>query len=333
MNKNRVLSMPLNGEEVALRGTLTHSLHPGYSFGVLLLLLLLPLLLTHLGTEYYVGFFTKILIYAIAATSLNLLLGFGGMVSFGHAAFVGIGAYTVAALMTYGVTSAWVAWPAAILFSALAALVIGAISLRTHGVYFIMITLSFSQILYYLIISFTSLGGEDGISLDSRSSFSGSFDIQDDRTFYYAALVALVLVILFVQRVANAEFGQILQAIRENQTRCAALGVGVLRHKLLTFVLAGAVGGLAGALLANQSGFVSPALMHWTQSGILMVMVVLGGFGHIYGGVLGALVFLLLEEVLSGYTEHWQLALGGLLLTVVLVAPKGILGFSSRRVC
>lgn len=310
---------------------LSHSLRPGWSMPLLLLLLCFPLIAGHFGAEYYVSVLSRILIYAMVATSLNLILGFGGMVSFGHAAFVGIGAYLVASLMANGIASAWLAWPAAMVLSALVALLIGAISLRTQGVYFIMITLAFAQMLYYLVISLKAWGGEDGLPLDARSDFGALLNLQDDQSFFYVVLALFLAVVLLIQRLANAEFGHVLQAIRENETRCDALGINVFRHKLMAFTVAGAIAGLAGALLANQSGFVSPSLMHWTQSGILMVMVILGGVGRVYGGVVGAAVYLVLEELLSGYTEHWQLALGALLLAVVLSAPNGILSLFGNK--
>jgi branched-chain amino acid transport system permease protein len=263
------------------------------------------------------------LIFALAATSLNLILGFGGMVSFGHAAFLGVGAYTVVILSQMGVVDAWVAWPAAMVVAGLFALLIGAVSLRTQGVYFIMITLAFAQMMYYLVVSFKAYGGDDGMSLPARSRI-GFLDMSNDTHFYYVTLLACVAVLVLIARVLNARFGHVLQAIRENEVRMQSLGYAVFRYKLCAFVMSGALAGLAGALLANQSGFVSPAMMQWSQSGMLMMMVILGGVGHLYGGVWGAIVFLLLEEILSHFTIHWQLGLGALLLMVVLLLPNGL---------
>jgi branched-chain amino acid transport system permease protein len=263
------------------------------------------------------------LIFALAATSLNLILGFGGMVSFGHAAFLGVGAYTVVILSQMGVVDAWVAWPAAMVVAGLFALLIGAVSLRTQGVYFIMITLAFAQMMYYLVVSFKAYGGDDGMSLPARSRI-GFLDMSNDTHFYYVTLLACVAVLVLTARVLNARFGHVLQAIRENEVRMQSLGYAVFRYKLCAFVMSGALAGLAGALLANQSGFVSPAMMQWSQSGMLMMMVILGGVGHLYGGVWGAIVFLLLEETLSHFTIHWQLGLGALLLMVVLLLPNGL---------
>lgn len=305
------------------RTSLDHAMQWRWSVPALLLLVALPFMANAVGEGFYITLASRVLIFALAATSLNFILGFGGMVSFGHAAFVGVGAYTVAILTQMGITDAWVLWPAAMMVSAMFALLIGAISLRTQGVYFIMITLAFAQMIYYLTISIKAYGGDDGLSLAGRSQIP-FFDIQDDATFYYVVLAVCVASIYTMTRVLNARFGHVLQAIRENEVRMQALGYAVYRYKLAAFVMAGAVAGLAGALLANHGGFVSPALMQWSQSGLLMMMVILGGVGHLYGGVLGAVVFLLLEEALSHFTIHWQLGLGALLLLVVLMAPNGL---------
>ena len=310
---------------------LDHSLQLRWSLPVLALLAALPMLATLAGDTFYVGLATRILIFALAATSLNLILGFGGMVSFGHAAFVGVGAYTVGILMQHGVMSAWVAWPIAMLVSAFFALLIGWVSLRTQGVYFIMITLAFAQMLYYLAVSVRAYGGDDGLSLAGRSAVGAGVDLGNDTHFYYVTLAFLVAAIVLITRMLNARFGHVLQAIRENEVRMTAIGFPVFRYKLVAFTLAGALAGLAGALLANQSSFVSPALMQWSQSGMLMIMVILGGVGHLYGGVLGAIVFLLLEEFLSHYTIHWQLGLGAVLLGVVLLAPNGLTSMLRRK--
>ena len=309
--------------------SLDHALQWRWSFPLLLLLVVLPFVANAVGEGFYIALASRVLIFALAATSLNVILGFGGMVSFGHAAFVGVGAYSVAMLTQMGITDAWVLWPAAMVVSALFALLIGAISLRTQGVYFIMITLAFAQMIYYLTISIKAYGGDDGLSLAGRSQIPW-VDVNDDTTFYYVVLAVCVLSLLAVVRVLNARFGHALQAIRDNEMRMQALGYAVYRYKLVAFVMAGALAGLAGALLANHGGFVSPALMQWNQSGLLMMMVILGGVGHVYGGVWGAVVFLLLEESLSHFTIHWQLGLGALLLAVVLLAPNGLTSVLQR---
>ena len=303
--------------------SLDHDLKWRWSGLVLLALIALPFVANVFGEAFYIALATRILIFALAATSLNLILGFGGMVSFGHAAFLGVGAYTVVILSQMGVVDAWVAWPTAMVVAGLFALLIGAVSLRTQGVYFIMITLAFAQMMYYLVVSFKAYGGDDGMSLPARSRI-GFLDMSNDTHFYYVTLLACVAVLVLIARVLNARFGHVLQAIRENEVRMQSLGYAVFRYKLCAFVMSGAMAGLAGALLANQSGFVSPAMMQWSQSGMLMMMVILGGVGHLYGGVWGAIVFLLLEETLSHFTIHWQLGLGALLLMVVLLLPNGL---------
>jgi branched-chain amino acid transport system permease protein len=315
-----------------LPSLLDHTLQLRWSLPVLALLLALPLAAHAMGDTFYVGLATRVLVFALAASSLNLILGFGGMVSFGHAAFLGIGAYSVAILMQNGIATAWVAWPLAIALTALVSLLIGWISLRTQGVYFIMITLAFAQMLYYLVISLKAYGGDDGLSLAARSMVGGGMDLSNDVHLYYLSLGVLVMAVVLMARLLNARFGHTLQAIRENEVRMTALGFAVFRYKLAAFTLAGAVAGLAGVLFANVNGFVSPAMMQWSQSGMLMMMVILGGVGHLYGGVIGAIVFLLLEEFLSHYTMHWQLGLGAVLLAVVLFAPNGITSLLRSKV-
>jgi branched-chain amino acid transport system permease protein len=308
-----------------------HPVHWRWAVPVLLALLAFPPLAMATGADFYITLASRILIFALAATSLNLILGFGGLVSFGHAAFIGIGAYTVAIAMQDGVANAWIAWPLAMVVSGLFALVIGAISLRTQGVYFIMITLAFAQMLYFLVVSLKAYGGDDGLSMSGRSLIFPGVDLAKDSHFYYVTLGLVSLSIAAMARLLNARFGHTLQAIRENEVRMTAVGFPVYRFKLVAFTLAGALAGLAGALMANLGGFVSPSLMQWSQSGMLMIMVILGGVGYLYGGLLGAAFFLLLEELLSHYTIHWQLGLGAVLLLVVLLAPNGLAGLLKRK--
>jgi branched-chain amino acid transport system permease protein len=290
-----------------------------------------PLVAKPLGWEFYIGFASRIMIYALAASSLNLVLGYGGMVSFGHAAFVGAGAYTVAILMAEGVASAWIAWPLAVLLAGALAAAIGAVCLRTRGLYFIMITLAFAQMAYYLAVGTRAYGGEEGLNLPMRSQTGFGLELKDDLTFYYVVLAILVAALLALRRAIGARFGRVIEAIRENEMRAEGIGFPTQRYKLVCFAIGGAVAGLAGALLANQNSYVNPNLLHWTQSGTLMVMVILGGVGHRYGGVLGAVAFLVLEEVVSGYTIHWQLGVGAVLLAIVLFAPQGLAGLATRR--
>ncbi len=299
---------------------------------VIAVLVGLPLLLQAADQGFYIGFATRILIYALAAASLNFILGHGGMLSFGHAAFVGAGAYTVGILAAEGVTSAWVAWPSAMMVAALAALAIGAMSLRTRGVYFIMITLAFAQTMYYIFVSFKAYGGDDGLNLAGRAVIGLGLDLKDEMTWYYLCLGLLIFVAGLINRIVDARFGRILEAIRVNEMRMEAVGHATFGRLLAAFVLAGAVAGLAGALLANHAGFVSPKLMHWTQSGMLMVMVIVGGAGHRYGGPIGAVVLLGLEELMAEFTQYSQLGVGLVLLAIVLFAPGGLaLMFGNRR--
>ena len=291
----------------------------------LLALIGLPWVLQTFDQAFYVSFVSRLLIFALAATSLNLVIGFGGMVSFGNAAFFGAGAYCVAVLAESGIVSAALAWPLAVGVAALLAFMIGAISLRTRGVYFIMITLAFAQMAFYLVLSLKSWGGDDGLPLVQRSTF-GAFSLKDDTHFYYVVLALLALVLAGLDRLAHSRFGRVIQSIRENETRMEALGYPVFWFKLVCFTIGGALAGLAGALLVNQTGLASPSLLHWTQSGTLMVMIVLGGVGSVFGGVVGAVLLLLCEEIFVEITTHWQIGLGLVLLAVVLWAPLGIAG-------
>lgn len=295
----------------------------------LVLLLVFPLVAPVLNLDFYVSFVRRVLIFALAATSLNFILGYGGMVALGHAAFFGAGAYVVAILSVQGVSQALIAWPAAMLVAGALALIIGMVSLRTRGVYFIMITLAFAQMVFYLFISLRQYGGEDGINLSGPSLLPG-LNLADDRTFYYVVLCVVLACLWWLNRLIQARFGQALQGIRENESRMEALGYPVFRIKLLAFVIAGVMAGLAGALLASHNQFVSPSLMHWTASANLIIMVIVGGIGLRYGGLVGAAVMLWLEEVLRLYTDYWHLPLGVLLLVIVLFAPHGLAGMFKK---
>ncbi|PIF36992.1 amino acid/amide ABC transporter membrane protein 2 (HAAT family) [Delftia sp. 60] len=296
----------------------------------LLALAVFPLVAPALGLDFYISFVRRVLIYALAATSLNLILGYGGMVALGHAAFFGAGAYAVGILAMNGVTSALVAWPAAALLAGLLAAATGAVSLRTRGVYFIMITLAFAQMLFYIFISLRQYGGEDGLNLPGHSVLPG-LDLGHDVSFYYVVLALFAVLMAVFGRLVDSRFGKALQGVRENESRMESLGYPVYRIKLAAFVLSGAVAGLAGALLANHNLFISPSLMHWTQSANLLIMVLVGGVGLRWGGVAGAVVMLTLEEVLRMWTEYWHLPLGLLLLCVVFGAPRGLMGLWPAR--
>jgi branched-chain amino acid transport system permease protein len=278
-----------------------------------------------------------VLIYGLAAASLDLLVGYGGLVSLGHAAFVGTGAYVVAIMFHHGVEAepllgivngsenGFIVWPLAVLAGACTALVIGTLSLRTSGMHFIMITLAFAQMAYYFSVSLEKYGGDDGISLYDRSVLGG-LDLGNDISFYYVCFFLLSLFLILTYRLTRSRFGLILRGCGSNPRRIQALGIHSKRYRLVCFVIGGAGAGLAGALLANQTEYVSPALLHWTLSGELLVMVLLGGLGSLFGPVLGATVYLLLEETLAMYTEHWMVYFGPILILVVIFAKQGLFG-------
>jgi branched-chain amino acid transport system permease protein len=310
--------------------------------GVMTLLALVPIYAHTVGNLFVLSLFTRIVILAMAAVSLNFIMGFGGMVSFGHAAYIGIGGYVVGILAHEGVPSGFVQWPLAILLSAVFALGIGALSLRTRGVYFIMITLAFAQMIYYVAVALNRYGGDDGLTIYRRSQFAGLIDLANKTVFYYVCLALLLACVYLVWRLVNSRFGLVVQGSRSNDRRMNAIGFPTFRYRLTAFVIAGAICGLSGALLANHTDFISPAMMHWTRSGDLIVMAVLGGMGSVFGPVLGALALLLLEEALPGVIgffgvlltgkdvaaarEYWQLILGPMLLLIVLFARGGIDG-------
>ena len=307
----------------------------------LLFLLFIPQLTEAAGQPALLALASRILIYAIAAASLNFVLGYGGMVSFGHAAFFGIGAYTVGILFSHhtageplfgfipGSNQMLVTLPAALIVSGAFAALIGALSLRTGGVQFIMITLAFAQMLFFFFVSLKAYGGEDGIIIRRTNELPG-LNMRDKVTLYYVILGFAALFFVALWRVVNSSFGAVLNGIRQNERRMAALGFAPYRYKLYAFILSGMGAGFAGALMANFLRFASPDMMHWTKSGELMIMVILGGVGSFLGPIFGAAAFLILETFLAGWTEHWALALGAILLVVVLGTKGGINGLLAR---
>ena len=293
---------------------------------VLAALALVPAVAAAADSPFYVGLFARIMIFAIAALSLDLILGYGGLVSFGHAAYLGIGAYAVGILSFHGIANGLVHFAAALCAAAVAALVIGFVSLRTSGVYFIMITLAFSQMVYFLGISLNQYGGDDGLNIRRHSDFGSLVDLDDATTLYYLVWALLLMFLVLGSRLVRSRFGVLLEGTRSNERRMIALGFPTFRYKLTAFVIAGAVCGVAGALFANLTLFVSPSIMHWTRSGEILMMVILGGIGTLFGPVLGAAAYLLLESVLSRWSEHWQAVLGPFLILVVLFSKSGLLG-------
>ena len=312
---------------------------------VLGLLILVPLW-GHLAEEpFTITLATRAVIFAIAGVGLNFALGHGGLVSLGHAAFFGIGGYAMGILASHaqayaplvewpvvieGTRSMPVIWLVAILFSALAALLIGALSLRTSGVYFIMITLAFAQMLYYFMISWPAYGGEDGLVIYVRNGFPG-LDTLDPIQYYGLCLALLCAVLLLTHRLAQAPFGLALKAARQNAARVRAVGIDPYRLYLIAFTISGAITGLAGALFADLNRFVSPTMFSWQTSGEIMVFIILGGIGRLFGPVVGACVFVFLEHVLGGVSDYWHIYLGAILLGVVLFARGGLVALIAGR--
>jgi branched-chain amino acid transport system permease protein len=309
----------------------------------------LPVVAIGLGQEFYIGQFRRILIFAIVAISLDLILGYGGMVSLGHAAFFGIGAYVVAILNWHaqqesallgfipGTRNILITWPAAILVSAAVALVVGSISLRTSGIYFIMITLAFAQMIYFFFVSLEAYGGDDGLRFTGDIGFidAATNALADaghdaatafDTLFYYLTFAVFLAALYGTFRLVNSRFGMVIQGCRENERRMRAIGFPTFRYKLACFAIAGGMAGLAGALFAAHESYISPSIMHWTRSGDLIIMIVLGGIGTLIGPVAGTTLFLLLEKFLPDYTQHWPIVFGPILILVVLFAKRGIYG-------
>ena len=289
-------------------------------------LLAVPAVSAGIEQPFWTAFFARILIYAIAATALNFALGYGGLVSFGHALFLGIGAYAVGLCAHHGLGNGWLHLGVAVLAAASIGLVVGAISLRTSGMAFIMITLAFAQMGYFLLVSLKQYGGDDGLAVTATSRF-GTLDLGASSTGYFAAWLVLVILIGWMARVRLAPFGMALRGARQNARRVDAIGLRSRQVQLTAFVVSGVLCALAGVLLANLNAFVSPSTLAWTVSGELIVMVVLGGIGTVFGPLLGALAFLGLEEILKGFTEHWMAVFGPLIVLVALFGRRGIAGW------
>jgi branched-chain amino acid transport system permease protein len=291
---------------------------------------LIPALAAMTTEAYVLGLVTRVMIFAIAALALDLLVGYGALVSFGHAAFIGLGAYAVGILSAHGINDALIALPVALGASALFALGTGAVSLRTKGVYFIMITLAFGQMAYFTASSLAPYGGDDGLTLRVRSTIAGFGLLQNDRTLYYFVLLCLLGAYLTCRSLVASRFGRVYRGARENALRMETIGFQVYRFQLVAYVIAGMLGGLSGFLLANATDFVSPAYMSWQRSGELLIMVIFGGIGTLDGAIIGAAAFLLVEEWLSGITEHWKVIFGPLLVLVAVFARGGLIGVVSK---
>lgn len=293
-------------------------------------LALLPPLFHWMGEPFLVVTATRVLIFAIAALSLDLILGYGAMVSFGHAAYIGIGAYAVGILSAHGQNDLLVQLAVAVVAAAAFAGLTGAISLRTRGVHFIMITLAFGQMAYFFMMSLSAYGGDDGQSLAQRSTLFGRPLFSNGMLFFYIVLGTLAAIFGLLDRVVQSRFGRVLRGIRENPIRIQAVGFSPFPYQLTAFVMAGVIASIAGVLLANHAVFVSPSYMAWQRSGELIAMVVLGGMGTLTGAILGAVAFIALEEILAGFTHHWRVAFGLIIIFVVLFTRGGLYGFCAR---
>ncbi len=307
---------------------------------ILALLAAVPLAANLFDNPYLITLATRAAVLALAGVGLNLALGYGGLVSFGHAAFFGLGGYAAGIVFSHafsgqpiplfglalaGSQQTWVLWLVAIGVSGLGALVIGALSLRTSGVYFIMITLAFAQMIYYFAISWPAYGGEDGLSTYIRSQFFG-INMMVPLNYYLLAAGVLVAAVALSAMLVRSRFGLALQGARQNEARSVSLGIAPYRIRLTAFVISGMITGLAGAMFADLYKFVSPTMMSWSMSGEIMIFVILGGVGRLFGPLAGAMLFVTLEHLLGGVTEYWQFLLGLLLLLVVLFARGGVIG-------
>jgi branched-chain amino acid transport system permease protein len=309
-----------------------HSLSARPAAGVVLpaamfaVLAAVPVIAMVLAQSYLLDLATRIMIFAIAALALDLLVGYAGLVSFGHAAFIGIGAYAVGILSAHHVADALIALPAALGGCVLFAAATGGVCLRTKGAYFIMMTLAFGQMAFFIASSLAPYGGDNGLSLEGRNTVAGLALLRSDRVFYYVVLGCLGVTFVICRLIVGSRFGRVLRGARQNPTRMATIGFMVRRFQLVAYVISGAFGGLSGFLLANSTEFVSPAYMSWQRSGELIVMVILGGLGTLSGAMIGTAVYLFAEEWLSGLTENWKVIFGPLLVLVVIFARGGIVG-------
>jgi branched-chain amino acid transport system permease protein len=306
-------------------------LRPAVALPLVLLALLavVPFVAAATGQTFWTSFFARILIYAIAAAALNLALGYGGLVSFGHALFLGLGSYAVALPAFHGVASGWVHLLACVCACAAVAWLVGVISLRTTGMAFIMITLAFAQMGYFLFVSLKQYGGDDGLPVAATSRF-GALDLGHSTSLYLAAWLLLAALTYWMARLRVSAFGMALRGARQNARRINAIGLQAPKLQLAAFVISGVICGVAGMLLANLTAFASPSTLSWTVSGELIVMLVLGGLGSVFGPLIGALVFLGLEEIIKGFTEHWMVVFGPLIVLMTLLGHGGIDGLLHR---
>lgn len=290
--------------------------------GLIILLLAAPVIFSLTQQSFYLDILTRVLILAIAVVGLNLIVGCGGMVSLGHAAYIGIGAYSVGIPVYYDVYNGFLHLGLAVGCSAAFALITGAVCLRTRGLYFILITLAFSQMLYFTFVSVDEYGADDGLVIYRRSEFDNLLDIENPATLYYTVLAVLLLFLFLMHRLIHARFGRVILGGKHNDERMQALGFNTYRYKLVCYVLSGTMCGVAGFFLGNFTNFISPEMMDWTRSAELLFMLVAGGAGALFGPLIGTAAFILLQEFLSGITVHWHLIFGLLLIALVLFIGK-----------
>jgi len=283
-----------------------------------------------IGQPFYLDLLSRALIIGIAAISLNLILGFGGMVSLGHAAYIGIGAYCVGIPSYYDYYNGWLHLGLALVVSAVFALITGAISLRTRGVYFIMITMAFSQMVYFTFLSLEEYGADDGLVIYSRSEFPEWLSMDSSSALYYWIFAVLLLSLYFTHRLVHSRFGRVIVGARFNEQRMQALGFDTYRYRLACYVIAAMICSVAGVLLGNFTGFISPDMIGWARSGELIFMIIIGGTATLFGPLLGTIAFVVLEELLSSITVYWHLIFGVMLVALVLYGKGGIHGWLSR---
>lgn len=304
---------------------------------VLLFFGIAPLIANAIGMGYLQGSLTRAVILGMAAVALDFIVGYGGLVSLGHAMFVGLGSYTTGILLYHltadlalATNQALIAWPLSMIVGGIFGLAFGALALRTRGVYFIMVTLAFNQMIFFLFNTLEFYGGDDGVRLAERNRL-GPFSLEGDLVFFYVCFALLVLVVVVFNVVIRSPFGWVLRGARDNERRMKAVGAPTGRYQLMAFVVAAMVASLAGALAVNESQFLSPGISHWTMSGELLVMVIVGGLGSLVGGVIGSGVLLVLEELAIDLTDDWQFYVGVGLILILLIARKGVAGMILGR--
>ena len=294
--------------------------------GSFLILAALPMITEAIDEPFYIDLMARVMIFSIAAMSLDFILGYGAMISFGHALYLGLGTYAVGIMAHYEITNGWLQLLVCISGTAFIAFILGLISLRTSGIYFIMITFALAQMFYFLGISLEAYGGDDGLPIDTRSEFFSFFDLNDAWNMYYLILGTMTVTALVLWKIINSRFGMVVRGSHSNDARMQAIGFPTMKYRLAAFVIAGVVCGLAGFLLGNLTEFLTPEYMHWFRSGELMIMVMVGGMGTLFGPLFGAFAYLMVEDFLANFTEYWQFYFGPMLIILVLFAKQGLWG-------